>query len=134
MQLDFMEGKKSLRIRARLWDNALFLAIAAQQFRLILGKCCLTSACCQSLSSTLANNQNLKHLDLSYSDLGDIGAKWLFEVLRHPNCSLESMMLVSCHLTDTCYEDLSSILTCNQKLTCLNLFENDLSELVKQQL
>ncbi|XP_028932123.1 NACHT, LRR and PYD domains-containing protein 12-like isoform X2 [Ornithorhynchus anatinus] len=99
-----------------------------------LQRCHLTVASCKDLSSALASNQKLKRLYLTNCDLNARAVKSLCEGLRHPNCSLEILGLQSCGLRDACYEDLSSILTGNKKLTRLDLFGNLLSESVKQRL
>uniref|UniRef100_A0A4X2M5V7 NLR family pyrin domain containing 12 n=1 Tax=Vombatus ursinus TaxID=29139 RepID=A0A4X2M5V7_VOMUR len=90
-----------------------------------LSQCHLTAACCQDLS-TCIKNQSLIHLDASGNVLHDCGMKLLCEALRHPSCNLQKLMLSLCHLTDSCCQDVSSVLKSNQSLTHLDLGCNNL--------
>ncbi|KAF3830023.1 hypothetical protein GH733_001448, partial [Mirounga leonina] len=57
--------------------------------RLGLEYCGLISLCCQDLSSTLRNNQNLIKINLRQNTLGNEGMMKLCEVLRSPECKLK---------------------------------------------
>ncbi|XP_014647625.1 PREDICTED: NACHT, LRR and PYD domains-containing protein 14 [Ceratotherium simum simum] len=88
--------------------------------------CVLTSACCLDLSSAVLNNRNLRSLDLGNNDLQDDGVKILLEALRHPNCNIQRLGLEYCGLTSLCCQDLSSMLSSNQRLIKINLTQNTL--------
>ncbi|XP_043852217.1 NACHT, LRR and PYD domains-containing protein 3-like [Dromiciops gliroides] len=90
--------------------------------------CHLTDTCCQDLSSTLIQNQNLLHLDLAGNALKDDGVKLLCEALKHPHCQLQILVLWKCHLTSVSCEYLSFALISNQNLTHLDLSGNDLGD------
>ncbi|XP_036602804.1 NACHT, LRR and PYD domains-containing protein 3-like [Trichosurus vulpecula] len=90
-----------------------------------LSQCHLTAGCCQDLS-TCIKNQSLTHLDVSGNFLRDCGMKLLCEALRHPACNLQKLMLSLCHLTDSCCQDISSVLKSNRSLIHLDLGCNSL--------
>ncbi|XP_072466325.1 NACHT, LRR and PYD domains-containing protein 12-like [Notamacropus eugenii] len=90
-----------------------------------LSQCHLTDACCQNLS-TCIKNKNLTYLDLSGNSLHDCGMRLLCEGLRHPACNLQKLMLSLCNLTDSCCQDVSSVLKSNQSLIHLDLGCNNL--------
>ncbi|XP_038621350.1 NACHT, LRR and PYD domains-containing protein 3-like [Tachyglossus aculeatus] len=96
--------------------------------KLMLERCHLTAACCPHLASALIRNQNLIHLDLTGNNLGDGGAKLVFEALRHANCHLQSLRLEDCSLTAACCRDLCSALTSNRNLIYLHLGRNELGD------
>ncbi|XP_074073500.1 NACHT, LRR and PYD domains-containing protein 14-like [Macrotis lagotis] len=90
--------------------------------------CHLTDICCQDLSSTLIQNQNLLHLDLAANVLKDNGVKLLCEALKHPHCQLRMLVLWKCHLTSLSCDYLSFALKSNQSLTHLDLSGNSLGD------
>ncbi|XP_039719374.1 NACHT, LRR and PYD domains-containing protein 14 [Pteropus medius] len=81
---------------------------------------------CQNISSSLTHNQNLMHLDLKGSDIGDNGVKSLCEALKHPDCKLQNLSLESCDLTTLCCLNISKALVKSQSLVFLNLSTNNL--------
>ncbi|XP_062865533.1 NACHT, LRR and PYD domains-containing protein 9-like [Trichomycterus rosablanca] len=79
-----------------------------------LWKCNLTEESCEVLSSVLSlNSSSLKHLDLSYNKLNDLGVKLLSAGLENPHCKLEILWLWWCNLTKKSCEVLSSVLSLN---------------------
>ncbi|EPY85111.1 NACHT, LRR and PYD domains-containing protein 14 [Camelus ferus] len=83
---------------------------------------------CQDISSSLTHNQNLMHLDLKGSDIGDNGVKSLCDALKHPECKLQNLSLEHCGLTAAGCEDLSLALISNERLTHLCLADNVLGD------
>ncbi|XP_047373890.1 NACHT, LRR and PYD domains-containing protein 14 [Sciurus carolinensis] len=81
---------------------------------------------CQGISSFLTHNQNLMHLDLKGSDVGDNGVKSLCEALKQPECKLQNLRLESCDLTAVCCLNISKALIKSQSLVFLNLSTNNL--------
>ncbi|XP_008584013.1 PREDICTED: NACHT, LRR and PYD domains-containing protein 14 [Galeopterus variegatus] len=81
---------------------------------------------CQDISSSLVHNQNLMHLDLKGSNIGDSGVKSLCEALKHPECKLQNLRLESCDLTAVCCLNISKALIRSQSLIFLDLSTNNL--------
>ncbi|CAK6449156.1 unnamed protein product [Pipistrellus nathusii] len=96
--------------------------------RLSLESCGLTVAGCEDLSSALISNKGLTHLCLADNILGDGGVKLMSDVLKHPQCNLQSLVLRSCHFTSSSSEHLSSSLRSNKSLTHLDLASNHLQD------
>nr|XP_012599677.1 NACHT, LRR and PYD domains-containing protein 14 isoform X5 [Microcebus murinus] len=82
----------------------------------------------QGISSSLIHNQNLLHLDLTGSDVGDDGVKSLCETLKHPECKLQKLRLRRCHFTSLSSEHLSTCLLHNKSLVHLDLGSNWLQD------
>uniref|UniRef100_A0A8C4TKQ5 NACHT domain-containing protein n=1 Tax=Erpetoichthys calabaricus TaxID=27687 RepID=A0A8C4TKQ5_ERPCA len=101
-----------------------------------LRSCRLTSTCCSALSSALsAPNSLLMELRLGDNNVEDSGVEQLCEGLRSPNCKLETLGLVSCHLTARCCSALSSTLSApNSQLTELMLDYNNMEDSGVEQL
>ncbi|XP_059564762.1 NACHT, LRR and PYD domains-containing protein 14 [Myotis daubentonii] len=96
--------------------------------RLSLESCGLTVAGCEDLSLALINNKGLTHLCLADNVLGDGGVKRMSDVLKHPQCTLQSLVLRRCHFTSGSCEHLSSSLRSNKSLTHLDLASNQLQD------
>ncbi|XP_075054520.1 NACHT, LRR and PYD domains-containing protein 12-like isoform X4 [Mixophyes fleayi] len=90
--------------------------------------CCLTSSCCDDLRSVLSTSRSLIRLNLSQNILQDSGIKLLCEGLRHPDCILQDLKLLSCHPTSFCCDDLRSVLITPRSLIRLDLSRNKLQD------
>ncbi|XP_064436690.1 NACHT, LRR and PYD domains-containing protein 13 [Mirounga angustirostris] len=91
-----------------------------------LSGCSLTAEGCQELANALKHNHNMKNLDLGNNDVRDDGVKHLCEVLKDPNCALNTLGLEKCNLTPACCQHLSLVLGRSKSLVNLNLLQNDL--------
>ncbi|XP_078390096.1 NACHT, LRR and PYD domains-containing protein 3-like [Cetorhinus maximus] len=94
--------------------------------RLGLGDNKLTDSCAEDLASVF--NRSLTDLNLGYNNLGDSGVKRLSVALRGPDCKIQKLDLQDNNLTDSCTEDLASVISTNQSLTDLNLGVNPLGD------
>ncbi|XP_038656820.1 NACHT, LRR and PYD domains-containing protein 3-like isoform X2 [Scyliorhinus canicula] len=88
----------------------------------------LTDSCTQDLALLLSANRLLKDLDLGNNKLGDSGVTALSVALRDLACKLQKLELYENILTDSCAQDLASILSTNQSLMELNLGNNKLGD------
>ncbi|XP_029921621.1 NACHT, LRR and PYD domains-containing protein 12-like, partial [Myripristis murdjan] len=93
-----------------------------------LRDCILSESCCASLASALKSNPHLTELDLSESQLQDSGVELLSAGLESPNCSLKTLRLSGCGLSETHCETVASPLKSNPHLTELDLSENQLED------
>ena len=60
-----------------------------------LESCGLSVAGCEDLSLALISNKRLTHLCLAGNVLGDSGVKLMSDALKHPPCTLQSLVWVS---------------------------------------
>lgn len=60
--------------------------------------CELTSSACEHLATALKQSPQLKELDLSCNNIGDVGLKHLASGLESPNCQLDTLRLSQCNL------------------------------------
>ncbi|XP_054903030.1 uncharacterized protein LOC129370840 [Poeciliopsis prolifica] len=113
-------------------DNALtgLLTVIVNSTKAVLSCCNLTDMSCRSLASALQSKcLLLKELDFSNNDLKDSGVKLLCEGLCSPHCTLETLSLSGCLITNEGCADLVSSLKLNPShLKKLDLSYNHLEE------
>uniref|UniRef100_A0A8C7XQ12 B30.2/SPRY domain-containing protein n=1 Tax=Oryzias sinensis TaxID=183150 RepID=A0A8C7XQ12_9TELE len=89
-----------------------------------LSNCKLSERSCEALADILSSQScSLRELDLSNNDLGDLGLKHLCVGLENPNCTLETVSLSGCLITEQGCGFLESALNSNSS----HLRELDLS-------
>ncbi|XP_052034017.1 NACHT, LRR and PYD domains-containing protein 9A-like isoform X2 [Apodemus sylvaticus] len=90
---------------------------------LLLGKCDISSEACGIIATALINSK-VKHLSLVENPLKNKGIMSLCEMLKDPNCVLESLMLSYCCLTFIACGSLYEALLSNKHLSLLDLESN----------
>ncbi|CAL8277930.1 unnamed protein product [Gadus morhua 'NCC'] len=96
----------------------------------LLNGCHLSDRCCEALASVLSSSSSsLRELDLSSNDPLDSGVKLLSAGLGSPHCTLETLRLNGCHLSERCCEALASVLSSSSSsLIELDMSNNDLQD------
>ncbi|XP_063456727.1 NACHT, LRR and PYD domains-containing protein 11 isoform X2 [Pan paniscus] len=93
---------------------------------LSLMKCDLRASECEEIASLLISGGSLRKLTLSSNPLRSDGMNILCDALLHPNCTLISLVLVFCCLTENCCSALGRVLLFSPTLRQLDLCVNRL--------
>ncbi|XP_058243307.1 uncharacterized protein LOC131351769 [Hemibagrus wyckioides] len=87
-----------------------------------LCNCSLSEDDCTAVVSALRTNpSHLKELDLSHNTTGDTGMKQISDLLQNSNCTLETLRLNNCSLTQTQCGDLAKALESNSSSSLIEL-------------
>uniref|UniRef100_A0A3Q0RF22 NACHT LRR and PYD domain-containing protein n=1 Tax=Amphilophus citrinellus TaxID=61819 RepID=A0A3Q0RF22_AMPCI len=95
-----------------------------------LSGCNLSERSCKSLSTVLSSqSSNLRELDLSNNNLHDSGVKLIFGGVTRPHCTLETLRLCGCKLSENSCEALCSVFSHHpSSLRVLDLSKNNLHD------
>ncbi|XP_060776918.1 NACHT, LRR and PYD domains-containing protein 12-like isoform X4 [Neoarius graeffei] len=98
--------------------------------KLRLSNCRITGEGCAALVSALRSNpSHLRELALNWNNPGKSGVKLLSDLLKDPHCTLETLHLRGCKLTEESCRVLSSVLSSNSsRLRELDLSANNLQD------
>ncbi|XP_058469174.1 NLR family CARD domain-containing protein 3-like [Solea solea] len=87
------------------------LPVVKASNKALLSGCKLSERSCEALSSVLSSvSSSLRHMDLSNNDLQDPGVKLLCDGLKSPHCSLETLSLSGCLVSEEGCSSLTSAL------------------------
>uniref|UniRef100_A0A3P8NZL1 NACHT domain-containing protein n=1 Tax=Astatotilapia calliptera TaxID=8154 RepID=A0A3P8NZL1_ASTCA len=90
------------------------LPVVKASNKALLSGCNLSERSCDALSSVLnSQSSSLKELDLSNNDLQDSGVKLLSAALQSPHCTLETLRLFGCGLSEISCDYLAAVLKSN---------------------
>ncbi|KAM4801438.1 NACHT, LRR and PYD domains-containing protein 4-like [Urocitellus parryii] len=87
----------------------------------------LSAKDCEALALILMTNKKLKLLDLSNNGLAD-GVPTLCAALRHPDCTLQTLVMAGCQICEHFCPHLSEVLLRNANLSHLDLSRNPLMD------
>ncbi|XP_058430700.1 NACHT, LRR and PYD domains-containing protein 4-like [Marmota monax] len=87
----------------------------------------LSATDCTALASMLATNRKLTLLDLSDNKLAE-GVSTLCAALRHPDCTLQTLVMAGCQICEHFCPHLSEVLLSNANLSHLDLSRNALMD------
>uniref|UniRef100_A0A672HP11 NACHT domain-containing protein n=1 Tax=Salarias fasciatus TaxID=181472 RepID=A0A672HP11_SALFA len=106
------------------------LPVVKASNKALLSGCGLSERSCGALSSVLSSqSSSLTHLDLSFNRPGDSEVERLCAAVKDPHCSLETLRLSCCGLSERSCGALSSVLSSqSSSLTHLDLSNNDLQD------
>ncbi|XP_051813261.1 NLR family CARD domain-containing protein 3-like [Acanthochromis polyacanthus] len=106
------------------------LPVVKASTKAVLSCCNLSERSCEALASILRSpSSSLNDLDLSNNDLQDAGVKLLCKGLQCPQCTLETIRLSGCLITEEGCGSLVSTLTSNpSRLRELDLSYNHLGD------
>uniref|UniRef100_A0A3P8NZM8 B30.2/SPRY domain-containing protein n=1 Tax=Astatotilapia calliptera TaxID=8154 RepID=A0A3P8NZM8_ASTCA len=107
------------------------LPVVKASNKALLSGCFLPERSCEALFSVPSSQSpSLRELDLSDNDLRDSGVKLLSAALQSLHCTLETLRLIGCFLSETSCETLSSVLNSqSSSLKDLDLSNNNLQDL-----
>ncbi|KAI4896409.1 hypothetical protein NFI96_009226 [Prochilodus magdalenae] len=112
------------------------LPVVKASRKAVLINCKITDEGCAALVKALKSNpSHMRELNLSENKPGDTGVKELSDLLKDPNCKLETLQLRNCSITEESCADLLKALKLNPShLIGLDLSWNKLGESAMEEL